>query len=252
VTREPLLESLLSWTVSTPLMDLEDPYLRMRVQSLTQLRASPRTKALAVYAYVKRLPLSKSVKRRSRTAAEVLRAGTGDAPDKATLLVAMLRQLGMPARLHVVALRAPIVRGLGVAILRPARPIVEVWMDERWVATDTYIFDAPYLSAARQRLKAEQAEYGYGIHVEGAMAWDGFHSAYVSGRPPEHDPMVAKVLGHFHDPGAFLAAQSRFGGRLWRARLLQWNLLAPWLQRTIHAVRDNRGLPRDGGGAGPD
>lgn len=230
-------ESVRGWTGSTPLMDLEEPTLRLRVQSLTQLRGTPREKALAVYAYVKRMPLGRTLRRRQRTASEVLRAGTGDAPEKATLLVAMLRVLGIPARIRVVALHSPMVRGLGMSILRPARPIVEAWLEGRWVGTDTYIFDANYVAAARQRLRDEGAEVGYGIHVHGAMLWDGHHGCYLGGHPPDEDPAVAQDMGCFSDPAEFLASRARGGTQLWRARLLQWKLFAPWLQRTIRAIR---------------
>lgn len=229
------------WLGSTPLMDLDDPALRVRVQALTQLKPAGRARVLAVHGFVKRLPLRIRAKRRLRTATEVLRAGSGDAAEKATLLVAMLRLLGIPARLRYVSLRAPIVAGLGVALLRPARPIVEMWIGDRWVGTDTYIFDPPYMAAARQRLKDRELEVGYGIHVQGATVWDGREEAYVSGRPPGEDPMVAQDLGVHHDPGEFLAARARTGGARWRWRLLQWNFVANRLQRRIERVRQARG-----------
>ena len=156
---------------SAPLMDLEDPALRLRVQSLTQLKTTRRGKVLAVYAYVKRLKLRGRLMRRHRTATEVLRAGGGDASEKATLFVAMLRLLGVPARMRVVSLRAGMVHGFDVALWRLERPIVEAWTGERWAGTDTYIFDPNSMAAARQRLRDKGLDYGYGIHVRGPSTW---------------------------------------------------------------------------------
>ena len=45
------------WLVATPLIDLEDPKLRLRVRALTQLCRNEREKALALYGFVKRLRL---------------------------------------------------------------------------------------------------------------------------------------------------------------------------------------------------
>ena len=86
------------WLASTGLLDLGDPLLRLKAHSLTQLCKSEREKALAIYGFVKRLTLSKRIKLRHRTARQVLDAGQGDADDKATLLVALLRAAGIPAR----------------------------------------------------------------------------------------------------------------------------------------------------------
>ncbi len=53
----PLEADHARWLESTPLMDLADTKLRLRVQSLTQLRRAPRERAIALYGYVKVLPL---------------------------------------------------------------------------------------------------------------------------------------------------------------------------------------------------
>lgn len=196
----------MEWLCSTPSMDLEDPALRLRVQSLTQLRTTRRAKVLAVYAYVKRLKLRMRVIRRHRTASEVLRAGGGDATEKATLFVAMLRLLGVPARIRLVNLRAGMVPGIDISLWRPERPVVEAWTGERWAATDTYIFDPDQMAAARQRLRDKGLDHRHGIHMRGAITWDGLGDAYVSGPAPEHDPTVAAPVER---GGARAAAHDR-------------------------------------------
>ncbi|RYF36636.1 MAG: hypothetical protein EOO21_01490, partial [Comamonadaceae bacterium] len=65
------------WRGATRLLDLEDPRLRLRAQALTQLCKSEREKALACYAYVKRLPYTRPLKLHQRSAREVLDAGRG-------------------------------------------------------------------------------------------------------------------------------------------------------------------------------
>jgi hypothetical protein len=214
------------WLGSSPLLDLEDPKLRLRVRSLVQLCQSDREKALAVYGFVKRLPLARRVKVRPATAREVYDAGRGDAPDKATLLVAMLRIAGLPARIRAVMLSGEILRGIAPGARQAYRPLVEVWLQGRWLRTDTYIFDAACMAAARQRLKDLDWEWGYGIHVNGHMLWDGLEDAFLGGVPTECDLMVTGDLGVFNDAG-HLHASRAFRRKFPVLESLRWFLIAP-------------------------
>ena len=196
------------WLGSSPLLDLGDPKLRLKVRSLVQLCKSEREKALALYGYVKRLPLARRVKLRPHTAREVYDAGRGDSPDKATLLVAMLRIAGIPARLRMVGLSGEILRGVAPGLKEAFRPIVEVHMNGRWLRTDTFIYDAACMAAARQRLKDLGWEWGYGIHVNGNMLWDGHEDAFLGGVPTECDLMVTGDYGLYNDAGHFHASRT--------------------------------------------
>lgn len=225
------------WLGGSPLIDLEDPKLRLRVRALTQLSKSDREKALAVYCFVKRLPLARRIKLDVRTAREVYDAGRGDAPEKATLLVAMLRIAGLPARVRMVTLSGEILRGLPGRLREATRPLVEVWLQDQWLRTDTFIYDAECMAAARQRLKDLGWEWGYGIHIAGAMVWNGHESAFVGGVPTECDLMVVGDAGVFHDPSHYYASGA-FGNLAARlVRMLRWSLLAPWIDLTWRRLR---------------
>lgn len=225
------------WRASSPLLDLEDPKLRLRVHALTQFAENEREKALAIHGFVKRVPLARPFKLRPRTARHVLDWGRGDASDKSTLLVAMLRIAGIPARIRFVTLRGDILRGLVPPGLPQAmRPMAEIWLEGRWLRTDTHIFDAGYMAAARQRLKDKGREWGFGIHVGGAMLWDGHGDAFVGG-PHYDNPMVIADLGVFHDPLDFLSSRAYRGRYLWLARMLHWNVLSPLVQWSIRRLR---------------
>jgi hypothetical protein len=218
-------------------MDLEDPKLRLRVRALVQLCKNERERVLAVYNYVKRLPLARRCKLRLSTAREVYDAGRGDAPDKATLLVAMLRIAGVPARIRYVSLAGEILRGIAPGVAHAGRPILEVWLQERWVRTDTYIFDPACMAAARQRLRDRGWEWGYGIHVHGHMVWNGVEDAFLGGVPTECDLMVVRELGVFDDPAQFLRSRA-FRKSHSRLRRIYWNLVAPvadWALRNLRS-----------------
>ena len=225
------------WLGPSRLLDLEDPKLRLRVQALTQLCKNEREKALALYGYVKRLPLSRRFKTRPQTAREVFDAGRGDAPEKATLLVAMLRIAGIPARIRYVMLSGEILRGIAPGVREAGRPIVEAWLHERWLRTDTYIFDPACMAAARQRLRDRGWEWGYGIHVTGHMTWDGQEDAFLGGVPTECDLMVVRDLGVFHDSRHYQVSRAY---RKHHSRLRQWywNMAAPVMGWVLRSLRN--------------
>lgn len=241
---DPALDSPSRWLSATPLLDLEDPRIRVRVRSLTQLCKSEREKVLALYAFVKRFPFSKPLKLHLRTAREVLDAGKGDAIDKATLLVALLRAARVPARLHYVELRGLVMRGLTNSLTSAARPVLEVWVQDRWVATDTYIFDAGYMAAARQRLREQDWDVGYGIHRDGHAIWNGIDPAWVNAVGPQQDPMFLEDHGLFHDPREFVESPAYRRNHTRLARAMHWNVIAPSMERAIRELRDGRGPAR--------
>jgi hypothetical protein len=229
------------WLGRTALLDLEDPKLRLRAHSLTQLCKNDREKAVALYRFVKRMPIAKRCKIGLSTARQVMDAGCGDAADKATLLVAMLRIAGLPARLRVLTMHGAILRGVITGVSQADRPLLEVWIGNAWQQTDTYIHDAETMAAARQRLKDEGWEWGYGIHVDGHMLWDGHQSAYAGGGPDSANPMVVREVGVFHDPMHHLRSRD------FRRRYtpwLRWNLLAPLMDRAWRELREGSAHPR--------
>lgn len=225
------------WLGSTRLMDLGDPRLRMRAASLVQLCHNDREKALAVYAYVKRLTYLRPFKMGPRTAREVLDAGAGDGPDKATLMVALLRLAGVPARMRIIVMRGEIMRGLVDHLKVISRPFVEAWIDGQWLRTDTYIFDAAYMASARQALKEADATWGYGVHVEGPMLWTALESTTMSPLPLESDPMVVQDMGCFHDCNDYMASEGFRSRHAIFTRFLRWNLMVPRMRRIGDRIR---------------
>lgn len=226
------------WLGPSRLVDLEDPKLRLRVHALVQLCKNDREKAVAVYAFVKRMPVVRRLKFRVRTARAVLDAGCGDASEKATLLVAMLRIAGIPARLRYVTLKGEILRGLRAGVREADRALVEAWVGDGWQQTDTYIYDAATMAAARQRLKDRGWTWGYGIHVEGRMLWDAQASSWMGGRPEPGHPMLVRDLGVFQDHVQFRSSVRVRRRPLWR---MQWNIAAPLMNRALRGLRDEGG-----------
>lgn len=231
------------WLGPTDMLDLGDPKLRMRARSLTQLAKNDREKALAIYGFVKRIPFAKPFKFRLHTPREVLDAGRGDALDKVGLLISLLRAVDVPARVRYMQLPGEMLRGLISHMSSAARPVAEIWIGGRWIATDTYIFDAAYTAAARQRLAEENWDCGYGIHRQGASIWNGVQDAFLITEAVARENLSQGAGGAFDDPVGFVASP------MWRtthpalASMVHWNIMAPSMGKVIRELREEAVSP---------
>jgi hypothetical protein len=232
-----------AWLGPTELLDLGDPKLRLRARSLTQLAKNEREKALAIYGFVKRVPFATPFKLRLRSPREVIDAGRGDGLDKVGLFLALTRIVDIPSRIRFMRLPGEMLRGLISNTPSAPRPVAELWVGGRWVGTDTYIFDAAYMAAARQRLNEEGWECGYGIHRDGAAIWNGVHDAYLTG-----DAIARESLGQgpdavFADPAAFLASAAWRSTDAAVASVVNWNLKIPGMGKVIRELREEAVKP---------
>ncbi len=219
------------------MLDLGDAKLRLRARALTQLSKNEREKAMAVYGLVKRIPFAKPFKFRLRSPRQVLDAGRGDALDKVGLLVALLRILEIPARIRYMQLPGDMLRGLISHMSSAARPVAEIWTGGRWVLTDTYIFDAAYLAAARQRLSEEGVECGYGIHKDGDSIWNGIDDAFLVGAASAQANLAAVDGGVFADPMEFVQSPAFRETHPPVARTVHWNVMVPLMGKVIRELR---------------
>ena len=104
------------------------------------------------------------------SASRVLKDGYGQCNTKGTLLIALLRAVGIPARFHGFTIDNELQKGAipnYLFFLAPKRIIhswVEVYYDGRWLELEGYIIDTAYLSQVQQRYGSSCEEFsGYGI-----------------------------------------------------------------------------------------
>lgn len=232
------------WLGPTGLLDLGDAKLRLRSRALTQLAKNDREKALAIYGFVKRVPFARPFKLRLRTPRQVLDAGRGDALDKVGLFVGLLRVADIPARIRFMQLPGETLRGLISHMSSAARPVAEIRVGGRWVATDTYIFDAAYMAAARSRLADEGWECGYGIHREGASIWNGAHDAFLTGEAVARDHLMRGPGGVFDDPAAFVASAAWRSTHPAVSSAVHWNIMVPAMGKVIRELRAEAVAPK--------
>lgn len=156
------------WLTRTPLLDFDSP----SVQSLAQgWRELPEPERIgAAYRFVKDdLAFGYNVSD-DLPASAVLRDGYGQCNTKSTVLMALLRALGVPCRFRGFTIDKRLQRGAvtGWAYwLAPRRIIhswVEVWTEGRWLQLEGFILDGSYLAALQQRFAEHRGAFcGYGV-----------------------------------------------------------------------------------------
>jgi transglutaminase-like putative cysteine protease len=226
------------WLRSTPLLQLEHPKIRLTAQRLTQLRATPREKALACFQFVRSLPFGCSADGTGTSALAVLRSGRGDCHTKSTLMLALLRSLGIPSRMRFVTMKPDFLYGIADLGEQPIEhAYTEVLLDDQWLALDSYVVDPRLAVAAKARLKIERRTLGYGMHSQGTIQWDGRSSAFAQFTLDDPDSMPLHDWGAFDDPYLFYSSVAYVRGRLGLGARLKWLVGAQLVNRRVNAIR---------------
>ncbi len=227
-----------------------DDRLRLKVKAIVQFSHTDRERTLALYAFVKRMPWGRFGRIRFPTARQVLDRGEGDSYAKSTLLVAMLRLAGIPARLRMLQLRGAVMRGLCDGLGHSFHPLLECWVDGRWSRTDTHIYDAPYAAAAQILLRAKGWRRGYGLEQNGQQIWGASGEAFAAFDPNSRRGTPMGDLGVFNDPFEFVTggAGSRSAGAMIKS--LAWSRVAMQINQGIAQVRSTIHVGADASGQG--
>ncbi|MEM1230617.1 MAG: transglutaminase-like domain-containing protein [Pseudomonadota bacterium] len=211
--------------------------MRAVVEALTAGCATDTEKALALFGFVRqRIRFGFRVGFWDNRASDVLASGVGFCNTKSTLFIALLRGAGIPARQVFVDIHASVLEGL----LDPGTPYVdhsyvEVFLSDRWIATDAYIVDDDLFGPAQRRLRREGGLMGYGVHATGTAQWDGEAPAFAQFNMNDPRPISTRCWGPFEDVADF-----------YRRAESPWNRLNPLLRAGMgfFAVGANRKAQR--------
>ncbi len=203
-------ETMARWLEATEYIDKNHPRIRGLALQLTEDVVGDREKAVAIFRYVRdRVAFGWAGAFYDMKASETVAAGKGYCQTKTTLFLALLRAARIPARAVFVDIDAEVLRGL----TRPPGPYVdhvyaEVWLDGRWVRTDSYIVDQPLFERAVAKLRAEDRALGYGVHIDGAIDWDGRNDRFVQFVENDRVPWLnSKKWGVHRDVRAFYQSE---------------------------------------------
>lgn len=161
-------------------IDSDDPTIIATANKLTEHLNSDTEKAIALHDYVRdEILFGFTGDFYKQKASEVLRSKIGYCNTKGTLFVALLRASGIPARQVFVNIKAELLSG----IISPGARYVdhsyaEVFLDNRWVKTDSYIVDKMLFEKAKRKLVQENKIIGYGIHLYGTSDWNGVSDSF--------------------------------------------------------------------------
>lgn len=231
--------ALAALTQATALLDYTEP----RIQSLLTRRGwahlPPYERIGAAYRFVRDEVAFGYNAADDLPAAQVLADGYGQCNTKGTLLMALLRGLGIACRFHGFTIAKPLQRGAitGLAYwLAPASIIhswVEVWWEGRWVNLEGFILDQPYLLALQRRFAHHSGPFcGFGAATPDlknpAVDWCGTDT-YIQKDGINHD------YGVFDSPDAFYAAHGTnlSGFKRW----LYVHVVRHGMNRNVAAIR---------------
>ncbi|TMO69146.1 transglutaminase-like domain-containing protein [Pseudoalteromonas aurantia] len=174
-------------------------------------------------------------------ASTVLHQGYGQCNTKGTLLMALLRGVGIPCRLQGFTIRNNLKRGVmprWVLALAPAQIIhswVEVYLDGTWLELEGYIIDNAYLSAVQSRFKTHHGRFvGYGIATPCLQnPKNQFHgqSTYI-----QRESIITS-LGYFADPDCFYQQHRNLpGAKKWLYKYLLRHIINRRIVKIRHSM----------------
>lgn len=172
-------------------------------------------------------------------ASEVLKDGYGQCNTKGTLLMAFLRALKIPCRLHGFTIHKGLQRGVvpelvyGLAPDNILHSWVEIEHDGRWINLEGFILDRPFLQALQAEFSGEANNLcGYGAGTDCLSSppidWVG-QDTYIQRTGINAD------LGLFDSPDDFFARhRQNFGpAQEWLYR----NVVRHWMNRRVGNAR---------------
>lgn len=237
--RFPTEQSLHALLQPTPLLDYEHSAIRMLLDKKKWRDLNLNERIGGVYDFVRDDIAFGYNASDDLPASAVLKDGIGQCNTKGTLLMALLRAVGVPCRFHGFTINKTLQKGAitGLAYLLAPRSIihswVEVWYGERWVQLEGFILDRRYLTALQRRFAQHRGPFcGYGVATPDLKSppieWCG-NDTYIQRDGINHD------YGLFDTPDAFYAKHG-VNASGWK-KLLYQNVVRHWMNRNVTIIR---------------
>jgi transglutaminase-like putative cysteine protease len=230
---------LARWQQPTPLLDFRHDDLQRIIDDRGWAKLAPHERIGAVYDFVRDEIAFGYNASDNLPASQVLRDGIGQCNTKATLLMALLRGVGVSCRIHGFTIDKALQRGAitGWAYMLTPRSIlhswVEVWYGDRWVKLEGFILDRAYLRALQQRFVQHKGPFcGYAVATPDLQCppveWSGTDTFIQKDG-------INRDFGLFDSPDEFCG---RYGVNLsWPKRWLFQRLVRHRLNRKLERIR---------------
>lgn len=172
----------------------------------------------AIYDYVRNDILFGYNRSDLLSADEVLSDGYGQCNTKATLLMTLLRAVGIPCRLHGSEVDKDFQQGVTSGLIAALAPdtVVHTWAEAfyqgKWIALEGVITDEAYVCAVKRQYKENEGPFAHcAISVPELKAlsleWNGTDLFVQNGS-------VVKDFGVFDDPDTFFEAHPQTWSRI--------------------------------------
>lgn len=223
------------YLLSTPMLDLETESIQALVKERNWGQLNSFNKIGAAYDFVRNEIKFGYNASDDLKASDVLEDGYGQCNTKGTLLMALLRLLGIPCRFHGFTIDNQLQRGAIPGYLIPLAPKyilhswVEVYYEGKWLDLEGFILDQAYLGAVQKKESNREGPFqGYAIATTCLMKpevqWNG-NSTYIQ-KEGIHDD-----FGIFDQPDEFylkhgtnLSGIKRLLYLVFFRHLMNWNL----------------------------
>lgn len=198
------------------LVDSDSPRIKLKANDLISGINDSRAKAIAIHNFVRDEFLFGFPPGFDRASASAtLKRKLGDCKAKTNLFVALLRSIGIPARIHFINIPRPVMKYVfdekSYASSQDGftHSFSEVELEGKWIRCDSYIIDRPFRNNAVRLCKDHGLEMGYGVHSRGVSDWDGESDTFVQLNPEGNIP-EGKDLGIFADPEKYYMSNHYF------------------------------------------
>ena len=241
-------ESFGDLTVTTPLLNYETPAIQSLIRDRGWRGLSQFDQIGALHDFVRNeirfgYNLADTTK-----ASQVLSDGYGQCNTKSVLMMALLRALGLPCKMHGFTITKSLQRGVVPELAYPITPQnivhswVEVWFDNRWVKLEGFILDDDVLSALQKQFPDRNSLCAFGAGTDTLqqpeVSWTGADT-YIQQTGINQD------FGLFDTPDKFFAKhpQELTGLRGFMFR----NVLRHWMNIRVKRIRAGHSysLPKD-------
>ncbi len=172
---------------ATKLLNFNHPEIQKLIEERFWRTLDEKERTQQIYNFVRDEILFGYNERDDISASQVLEDGYGQCNTKATLLMALLRAVGIPNRLHGFTINKKLQKGAITGIwykLSPRNILhswVEICINEKWYFLEGVILDKPYLLCLQQKFLDRGEDFcGYGAYSENfgdpAVDWDLNHT----------------------------------------------------------------------------
>ncbi|MEP3245719.1 MAG: transglutaminase family protein [Sneathiella sp.] len=225
------------YLAETPILDFHSESVQTLILENEWKDLSDGQKIGAAYDFVRNEILFGYNAKDALSASQILKDGFGQCNTKGTLLMALLRALHIPCRLHGFTIDKKLQRGIVPELVYPIAPknIIHSWVDVRfdgrWINLEGFILDQAILTALQAKFPDRSSLCAYGAGTECLQSpnveWTGTDT-YIQKTGINQD------FGLFDSPDDLYAKYQQLSGlKGW----LYSHIIRHWMNRRVERMR---------------